>query len=262
MEFGGTLPFSNKLRDVNGVDLRGAEINILTIAETGQRFFFLVDSDGSPTFFNIMDAFPNGAHNIGNLFACYVEGTLIDTPDGPRAVEQLAPGDLVTCHDGRHVPVRFTASRRISAAEARAFEALRPVVIPAGALGIGIPSADLSVSALHRILVRDPDLELLFGLEAAYVAARDLPGAHQAAEADLTYVHVLCDRHECLIANGCESESLFPGDVALASLGPADAARVRAIVGETEAKTAFPCLTGREAQIWRRRVETRSSRAA
>ena len=262
MEFGGTLPLSNKLSNVNGADLRGAEIYVLTIAETGQRFFFLVDSDGSLAFFDIMDAFPNGAHAIQNVFACYVEGTLIATPAGPRAVVQLSPGDLVTCHDGRHVPVRFTASRRISAAEARAFEALRPVVIPAGSLGAGIPSADLSVSALHRILVRDPDLELLFGLEAAYVAARDLPGARPRAEADLTYVHVLCDRHECLIANGCESESLFPGDVALASLGPADAARVRAIVGETPAKTAFPCLTAREAAHWRRRVEARASRAA
>ncbi|WP_413718612.1 Hint domain-containing protein [Silicimonas sp. MF1-12-2] len=262
LEFGGYLPQSNKLSNVNGEDLRGAEIYVLTIEATGERFFFLAGSDGSQFYFDIMDAFPNGAHAIQGLFACYTEGTLIETPDGPRPIEAIAPGDLVTTLDGRHVPVRFSAKRHVRARELRAFPALQPILIPAGSVAPGMPSSDLTVSALHRVLVRDPDIELLFGLDAAYVAARDLPRARPAPIRDLTYVHVLCDSHECLIANGCQSESLLPGDVALASLGQADAARVREIVGERPVHTAFPCLKGYEAALWRRVVLDREKLTA
>lgn len=261
-EFGGFLPRTNKLSNVNGMDLRGAEIRVLTIQETGQRFFFIVGSDGSTTWFNTMQSFPNGAHNIANIFACYTAGTLIDTPDGPRAVEALAAGDLVTTADGRAVPVRLVVSRELPAREAEVFGALRPYVIPAGALGPDVPRHNLTVSALHRILVRDAGLAPLFGVDAAYVAARDHPSARPAVVGPrLTYVHVLCDAHECLIAEGVESESLLPGDVALASVGPEARARIREIVGERPVRTAYPCLTGREAALWCA-VQNRRSAAA
>ena len=256
MEFGGFLPQSNKLSNVNGVDLRGAEIQILTVQETGDRYFFLVGSDGSTFWFDVMDAFPNGAHRLQNEYVCYAAGTLIETPSGPRPVETLAAGDPVTTSDGRAVPVRLAVSHSFTAAEVGAFAALRPIVVPAGALGQGLPRADLVVSALHRILVRDPSFALLFGHDAAYVAARDLPFARPAPAGAITYVHLLCDAHECLIANGAESESLLPGDVALASVGPSDRARIAGIVGRRPVQTAFPCLTAREAALWRAVRET------
>lgn len=39
-------------------------------------------------------------------FGCLAEGSLIDTPTGPRAVEDLAAGDVVTGYDGSPVLVR------------------------------------------------------------------------------------------------------------------------------------------------------------
>lgn len=262
MEFGGYLPQSNKLSNVNGVDLRGAEIVVLTIQETGQWYFFLVGSDGSMTYFNIMNAFPNGAHAITGIYACYSAGTLIDTPEGAVPIETISAGDMVRTADGRSVPVRLVVARSFSSSELRMFEPLRPVLIPAGSLGFGAPSKNLVISALHRILVRDPDLEVLFGFEAAYVMARDLPQASVAPQGTLTYVHLLCDTHECLVANGCESESLFPGDVALAALGPGDRERVLDIIGNREVRTAFPCLTAREAALWRETLVRREKRIA
>lgn len=249
-EFGGYLPQTNKLSNVNGVDLRGAEILVLTVQETGQRYFFLVGSDGTTYYYNIMQAFPNGAHSISGVFACYAEGTQIATPDGPRPVEALVAGDLVLTADGRAVPVRLTVARALTRNQMMAFPALHPFTIPAGAFGPGLPSADLTVSALHRILVRDATLQLYFALDAAYVMARDLPQAHPTPVQDLTYVHLLCDDHEVLIANGIESESLFAGDVALAALGPRMRDRVAAEVGDRHRRTAYPCLTSKEAQAW------------
>lgn len=253
VHFGGFLPQTNKLANVNGVDLRGLEIRVLTIEETGDRFFFIVGSDGSTTWFDIMNVFPNGAHAITGLFACYTAGTLIATPDGARAVETLAPGDLVTTADGRAVPVRLSVSRTLPGRDAALFPALRPYTIPAGSLGPSVPARDLTVSALHRILIRDPGLGPLFGFDAAFVAARDLPMARPSdAAAPLTYVHLLCDDHECLIANGAESESLLAGDVALASVGPDERARITALIGTRPVRAAYPCLTSQEAAVWRK----------
>ncbi len=248
MEFGGYLPQSNKLSNVGGVDLRGAEIRVLTL-ENGDRYFFVVGSDGSATWLNIMDSFPNGAHSIDFTFACYALGTLIRTPFGDRPVQDLVPGDHVLTNKGRKVRVRYVARRSFTATEVKTFAPLTPILISAGTLGPGQPENDLTVSALHRILVRDGDLERLFGLEAAYIAARDLPFARPAPATDITYVHFLCDDHECVLANGCESESLFPGDVIQAALTPEDRKAVREIAcGQT--RTAYPCLTAKEATVW------------
>ena len=47
----------------------------------------------------------------------FTHGTRIDTPDGPRPVEALAAGDLVTTLDNGSQPVRWTGRRWISPAE-------------------------------------------------------------------------------------------------------------------------------------------------
>ena len=260
MEFGGYLPPTNKLSNVNGMDLRGAEIRVLTL-ETGDRFFFIVGSDGSTTWLDTMNAFPNGAHSIVSIFACYASGTMIDTPEGARAVETLRIGDQVLTNKGRAVRIRFVARRSFNATELRSFAPLRPILVPTGSVARGVPSTDLTVSALHRVLVRDADLERLFGLHAAFVAARDLPFARPAPLADLTYVHFMCDSHECVLANGCESESLFPGDVTLAALSPQDRVTVDKIAGDLR-RTAYPCLTSREAAVWRAGFQSREKRTA
>jgi Hint domain len=261
VEFGGTLPFTNKLSNVNGTDLRGADILVLTVSN-GQRYFFVQGSDGSTFWFNVMNAFPNGAHSIENVFVCYLAGTLIDTPEGPRAVESLRIGDEVSRSGGGAAIIRHVATRRFSAREVAIFPTLLPLTVPAGHLAPGVPSADLTVSALHRILVRDADLERLFGCAEAFVAARDLPGVRAASVSDVTYVHFMCDAHECVIANGCESESLYPGEMALAWLGAEDRAQVTKLVGGVRVQTAYPCLSAREAAVWREAVQRREKRTA
>ncbi len=258
LEFGGTLPQTNKLANVNGQDLRGQEILVLTIS-TGQRYFFLTNGT---TSFATMNAFPNGAHRIDAIFACYVAGSLIETPDGARPVESLVAGDTVLADNGATASVRHVTSRHISAAEMRAFPALRPVLIPRGSLAPGEPSSDLLVSALHRILVRDADVERLFGIEAAFLAARDLPATRPAPIGDVTYWHFLCDTHQAVIANGCVSESLYPGDVALIALGRNDREQVELIASAHPQRTAYPCLSSKEAAVWRAGVQSRANRTA
>lgn len=259
LEFGGFLPQTNKLNGVgpNNTDLRGEEIMVLTLSD-GTRLFFVINSDGSMEWFDIMDDFPNGAHDIDNTYTCYVAGTLIKTPDGMVPVEDLAEGDNVLTLDGQVARIIHVASRDIRASEMQAFPNLRPVIIP----GESTHGGDLTVSPLHRVLVRGPELETLFGLSAAFVAARDAPGALPAPISDLTYVHFLCEDHVAVTANGCESESLFPGDVALYSMGRHERDAVLSKLSHRQQRTAYPCLTSREAAVLRNAIQSREKRSA
>ncbi|MEK6216786.1 MAG: Hint domain-containing protein [Boseongicola sp.] len=259
LEFGGFLPQSNKLNGVgpNNTDLRGEEIMILTLSD-GTRLFFVVNSDGSTEWFDIMVDFPNGAHEISNIYMCYVAGTLIRMQDGKAPVEDLTEGDMVLTLDGTAARIVHVASREIRASEMRAFANLRPVIVP----GDPASGGDLIVSPLHRVVVRGPELEQLFGLSAAFVAARDAPGARPAPIEDVTYVHFLCEDHVAVTANGCESESLFPGDVALYSMGPRERDAVLSKLSHRRQRTAYPCLTSREAAVLRDAIQSREKRSA
>ncbi|UWQ22906.1 Hint domain-containing protein [Jannaschia sp. W003] len=159
---------------------------------------------------------------------CFTPGTLIDTPDGPRAVESLEPGDRVHTRDDGAQPILWTGLRHVTGARMFAFPELRPVRIRAGALGGGAPRPDLVVSPDHRVLLRGPKCRALWGEDEVLVRARDLRDDravlldHGATEA--TYVHLMLARHQILRANGVDTESFHPGEAELAHLDPMERA--------------------------------------
>lgn len=152
----------------------------------------------------------SGIENI----ICFTPGTLIETAHGPRPVEALAPGDLLVTRDNGLQPLRWIGSRTVSAQGRFA-----PILLP-GAL---LPDADapLLVSPQHRILWHGPRAQLMFGSGEVFVSAAHLlehPAVSRQAGGDVTYLHLMLDRHEVVYANGVPTESFFPGDCALAAL--------------------------------------------
>jgi len=144
---------------------------------------------------------------------CFVPGTRIHTPDGPRPVEMLAPGDRVQTRDNGPQPVVWSGATQVSGADLYLHPHLRPVRIRAGALGPARPDADLLVSPGHRLLLRGAGG--LFGAPEVLVAATDLEDGRlirrDVAPGAVTYVHLMLARHEVIIANGLECESFHPG---------------------------------------------------
>ena len=173
-----------------------------------------------------------------DFITCFVAGTMIYTPAGPRAVETLRAGDLVSTVDRGARPLAWTGSRRI----AMASDNLRPVRIRAGALGQGLPAADLLVSQQHRILVRSTIARRMFDSNEVLVAAKQLvalPGIEiVTGDAEVEYVHLLFDRHELVRANGAEAESLFTGPEALKGVSAAAREEIRRIFPELAALPA------------------------
>jgi hypothetical protein len=88
---------------------------------------------------------------------------------------------------------------------------MAPVRIQAGTFG---QHRDLTVSPQHRVLVRDSMAELLFGEGEVLVAAKDLINDGTVTRqpgGQVTYVHLMFDRHQVVWSEGLETESFLPG---------------------------------------------------
>jgi hypothetical protein len=101
-----------------------------------------------------------------------------------------------------------------------------------------VPERDLLVSRQHRMRVSSEIAARMFGQPDVLVAAvrlTGLPGVAIAEPAEVTYVHLVLDRHEVILAEGAPSESFFPGPVALDGLSEAALAELRALFPEAVA---------------------------
>ncbi|PQV58509.1 Hint domain-containing protein [Defluviimonas denitrificans] len=160
--------------------------------------------------------------NSTTTVICFAQGTAIETDHGPVAIETLGVGDLVMTWGGDVAPIRWISKREITARGLHHNPALCPIRLSAGSLGTGIPKRDLMVSPQHRILASSAVARRMFGQPEVLVAAHrlvGLPGIFVADEVEaVSYYHILLDRHEILVAEGCPAESLYPGPEAMKSI--------------------------------------------
>lgn len=167
---------------------------------------------------------------------CFARGTTILTAKGLRPIEELSKGDLVLTRDNGFQPIRWIGSNPLAPAELAACPRLRPIRIHAGALGKALPSRELLVSPQHRILVRSKIAQRMFGTEEVLVAAKQLleiDGIEIAEDvAEVEYFHLLFDRHEIILSNGAETESLYTGEQALKAIGVAAREEIFALFPE------------------------------
>jgi hypothetical protein len=142
---------------------------------------------------------------------CFVVGTMIDTPDGPRPVEELAPGDLVLTRDNGARPLIWTGRRKVPG-----WGAMAPIRFETGTIG---NTAPLLVSPQHRVLLTGWLAELHAGDDEVLVPAIALVNdgsVRRAPRPEVEYVHILFDRHEIVTSEGAPTESFNPGDTILA----------------------------------------------
>ncbi|MEP5728458.1 MAG: Hint domain-containing protein [Sulfitobacter sp.] len=182
---------------------------------------------------------PNDAHAPGSGgVICFTPGTRIMTPEGLMRIEEMQEGDLVQTKDNGAQPIRWIGSRRMTGARLFAMPKLRPIRINAGAFSEDHPDEDLIVSPEHRVLVKGAVAQDLFNTPEVLVAAKDLiNGASVTVDMKLrevTYIHLLLDRHQVMWANGVETESFHPASAALSTLSDADRARLLASHPELE----------------------------
>lgn len=141
---------------------------------------------------------------------CFVAGTMIETPDGPRHIEDLCVGDIVTTMDNGPQEIRWAGCRSVTG-----HGDFAPIRFAPQAIGNEVA---LLVSPQHRMLVTGWRAELLFGEDEVLVAAKHLVNGdliHRLPMRSVTYHHILFDAHEIVFAQGVPSESFHPGGTIL-----------------------------------------------
>lgn len=247
----------------------GAQSYTVTVIEVG---------NGAPPLLMFHDEIPPRDtemwvvhHSLDNVHApstgpssggviCFTPGTRIETPDGPRLVEELREGDRVATRDNGDEDIQWIGTRRMTGARLFALPKLRPVRIRAGALGVERPEEELLVSPEHRMLIKGDVARALFNTDEVLISAKDLINndtiSVDLAAREVTYIHLLLPRHQIIWANGVETESFHPASAALSTLGDEDRARLleRYPSLEYEPQTygsfARRCLSNSEAAIW------------
>ncbi len=137
--------------------------------------------------------------------ACFVAGTRIQTDAGLIAIEDLEPGQSVATLDNGMQPVRHILQSTV-AGQGK----LAPIVFAKGTWGA---LRDMAVSPMHRIFVSDWRAELMFGESEVLVPAHHLVNGdtiYRSPRAQVTYVHLIFDAHEIILAEGIASESFQP----------------------------------------------------
>ena len=182
-------------------NVESADINDPISPDPDGGQIFILDDQGNTVSTITYDEIEN--------IVCFTRGTMIQTPSGEVAIEDLAEGDMVMTRDNGAQALRWIGSQTVKAKGKKA-----PVMIKAGALG---NDRDLRVSQLHRMLVTDWRAQLMFDEAEVLVAAKHLANGDTIYVEDnsddtVEYFHMLFDSHEIVTANGTESESFHPGE--------------------------------------------------
>ncbi|MCJ8354865.1 Hint domain-containing protein [Novacetimonas hansenii] len=139
---------------------------------------------------------------------CFTEGTLLLTPRGEVAVEDLRAGDEVVTASGAHRRVRWLGHRRIlcTGMPASRRHIAQPVRISAHAIAPNVPTRDVAVSPGHAIAMTLRD-----GTDVFVPASTLLNGISitQDDRVEVRYWHVELDSHDVLVASGLGSESFM-----------------------------------------------------
>lgn len=135
---------------------------------------------------------------------CFVQGSLLRTPEGDRTVEVLEIGDrLVTFENGVEAQqvVTWVGSRKATVRpELSDDRAGYPVRICKNAIAQGIPYEDLLVTAEHCLLFKGRFVPVRMLVNGASIF-------YDKSIQHYTYYHVETERHAIIIANGLQTES-------------------------------------------------------
>ncbi len=258
----GTYGALVEILDDNGVAIFSFTV-LLTAFGEFQRFTFDVDflgpGDYTLRFTEVGDNDSLGAVlNDVSLLVCFCAGAVIETPDGPVAVENLAVGDLVLTKDHGAQPIRWIGRRKVGGQDLADDPALRPDLIREAAFGPGAPDSAVRVSPQHWVLVASAHAELTFGASELLVPAKagvnGVSVVMDAREEPVEYIHLLFDQHEIIWANGLPTESFYPADLSLKGVDAAAGAEIMKLFPDILAQpstAARPMLTVAEARVLR-----------
>ncbi|MBS1073189.1 Hint domain-containing protein [Gluconobacter cerinus] len=204
-------------------------VDVTKVSYSDANHVVLTLKDGSSVTMNIIGVQAAGytltANSDGDLVyeVCFLADSMIKTPSGDTAVQDLTIGDTVYVYDnGQHSTqkVIWTGRKRAIVNPHRTVdEAGFPVRILKNAIGEGVPYKDMLITAEHCLF-----------FDGKFVPARILVNEtsifYDKSLTSYDYYHIETERHSVLMADGMLTESYldtgnrraFRQDGAVASL--------------------------------------------
>jgi hypothetical protein len=130
---------------------------------------------------------------------CFARGTMIRTPDGEVAVEDLQIGDLVLTASGAAKPIKWIGHRRLDCAWHPEPRDVWPLRIRGGAFGPSLPKRDLQLSPDHAVFVEGILIPVRYLLNGATVT--------QCPCREVQFFHLELPAHTVILAEGLPAES-------------------------------------------------------
>lgn len=159
-----------------------------------------------------------------SAFNAFARGALIPTVNGPVAIEDLLPGDLVETLEGDALPVQWIGSMAVDGEGTRAPDA-RPEKlyrVTADSFGFGRPAPDLMLGGGARYLHRADAIKNYFGTTQALAPVSGLVDGNAVIEvtpiSTVRTYHIALAQHRLMRVNGVELESYHPGTTAAGQL--------------------------------------------
>ncbi|SFS54622.1 Hemolysin-type calcium-binding repeat-containing protein [Sulfitobacter marinus] len=213
---------------VGGEDADGLDNDVLNLTGLDKSSYKLIKEGPESGRIEFQDSRGNITgtttySEIEDVVICFTPDTRIATRRGEIPVQQLKVDDLLITRDNGLQPVRWIGRRNLSRAELVAAPRFHPIMIRAGALGNNLPQWDMVVSPNHRILITSNLAEVMFLEREVLVAAKHLvglDGVNQIRAARVSYIHILFDQHEVVLADGAWAESFQPGEHSMAGILP------------------------------------------
>ena len=204
------------------LDLRGAGNVQVVYNQTDPTWNGTTSESGTARYLNAAgEEVTITFSEIESVVVCFARGTMIDTAEGEKPIEDLMVGDLVRTADHDYQPIRWIGSSKVAAVGH-----IAPILIKAGALG---NTRDLRVSPQHRMLLGGWQAQMLFGDDEVLVAAKHLVNDStilRMESGEVEYYHMLFDTHEIVFAEGAPSESFHPGQMGWGALAEESRAEI------------------------------------
>jgi autotransporter passenger strand-loop-strand repeat protein len=212
--------YTSNFADDNLVIKEGGQSYVLQFAGTFRHEQFVISADPQGgTLITLVDP------------PCFVAGTLIATPSGAVAVEDLSLGDTVLTAGGEAAPIIWRGCRRVDCNRHADPVRIRPVCIRVDAFGPFRPTRDLFLSPDHAIFaagVLIPVRHLINGRSVVQVKADEV-----------AYYHLELPRHALILAEGLAVESYLDTGDRGAFAGTASPRALHAIFGSERADVAL-----------------------
>lgn len=149
-------------------------------------------------------------------FGAFAHGVLIQTADGPVAVEDLVPGMYLESANGRTTRLMWKGSiLLVPNAPTLGDDPDRLYRVMPDAFGLGRPVQDQTFGPHARRLDRDSKIRASLGTDSALVPLSALADGHSVVEvapisATRVY-HLACEDHATILGAGLEVETYHPG---------------------------------------------------